>query len=266
MPEEYQTIKTTAKNRKDLVKAIAAHIGQESHYAGPPTFAYIVGPYFVYCDCSISAAAIHCSEAFKTFLAEQGFMEKEMLQIQVPLAQLEGPALKNLTFMLYSKQYLLNQALGSDCFSISEDFIMELKAAQPSSREAFLEIWNSHSANCRGISFTDSAIILQFPDSDYAAQNQACADLAAAMVKKAQESKRIRPAKQKPENGKYYFRVWLIQLGLSGSSHKSTRNLLLANLHGNSAFRTQEEADAFYAKQKQKQSEQEPTHRFDLSL
>lgn len=266
MPEEYQTIKTTAKNRKDLVKAIAAHIGQESHYAGPPTFAYTVGPYFVYCDCSISAAAMHCSEAFKTFLAEQGFLEKETLQLQVPLAQLDGAALKNLVFMLYSKQYLLNQALDSECFSISEDLAMELKAKQPASQETFLEIWNSHSANCRGISFASSAISLQFPISDHAAQNQALTDLAAAMIKKAQESKHIRPAKQKPENEKYYFRVWLIQLGLSGPSHKNTRNLLLTNLHGNSAFRTQEDADAFYAKQTQKQSKQEPTHRFDMSL
>lgn len=266
MSEEYQTIKTTATNRKDLVKAIASHIGQTSHYAGPPTFAYTVGPYFVYCDCSISATAMHCSEEFKTFLAEQGFMEKETLQIQFSLAQLGGPALKNLVFMLYSKQYLLNQALGSDCFSISEDLIMALKAKQPANQNAFLEIWESHRANCRGISIADSAISLHFPGPDHAAQNQACADLAAAMVKKAQESKRIRPAKQKPENEKYYFRVWLIQLGLSGPSHKSTRNLLLANLHGNSAFRTQEDADAFYAKQKQKQSEQESTYRFALSL
>ncbi len=266
MPEEYQTIKTTAKNRKDLVKAIAAHIGQESHYAGPPTFAYTVGPYFVYCDCSISAAAIHCSEEFRTFLAEQGFMEKETLQIQVPLAQPEGPALKNLVFMLYSKQYLLNQALGSDCFSISEDLIMELKAAQPANQKAFLEIWESHRAHCKGISFTDAAISLHFPSSNHAAQNHAFSDLAAAMVKKAQESKRIRPAKQKPENEKYYFRVWLIQLGLSGPSHKDTRNLLLTNLHGNSAFRTQEEADAFYAKQKLKRTEQGTEQPMDLSL
>ena len=89
------------------------------------------------------------------------------------------------------------------------------------------------------------------PVSTHAAQNHAFTDLAAAMIKKASESKRISPVEQKPENEKYYFRVWLIQLGLSGSSHKETRSILLTNLKGNSAFRTQEEADAFYAKQKQ---------------
>lgn len=250
MSDDYQTIKTTASNRKELVRAIRAYTGEKARYIGPPTFAYTVGPYFIYCDCSITAASCHCSKDFLSFLSGQGFLAQQTLQVQFPIAQLEGNTLKNLVFMLHSKQYLLNRAIGSDCFSISDKLITDLQTVQPIQQDSFLKIFQIHSTHCQGISCKDSVLILQFPASNDAAQNQAFTDLAAAMVKKAGESKRISPVAYKPENEKYYFRVRLIQLGLSGPSHKATRSMLISPLKGNSAFRTQEEADAFYAKQK----------------
>ena len=251
MSEDYQTIKTAASDRKELVKAIVSYTGEKARYIGPPTFAYTVGPYFIYCDGSITAASVHCSEDFFSFLSEQGFLEQQTLQIQIPTAQLEGTTLKNLIFMLHSKQYLLNRVIGRDWFSISDDLITDLQAMPTVQQESFLDIFRIYHAHCQGISCKDSVLSLAFPVSTHAAQNHAFTDLAAAMIKKASESKRISPVEQKPENEKYYFRVWLIQLGLSGSSHKETRSILLTNLKGNSAFRTQEEADVFYAKQKQ---------------
>lgn len=251
MSEDYQTIKTITSDRKELVKAIVSYTGEKARYIGPPTFAYAVGPYFVYCDCSITATSVYCSEDFISFLSEQGFLEQQTLQIQIPTAQLEGSTLKNLIFMLHSKQYLLNRAIGRDWFSINDEFITDLQAMKTIQIESFLDIFQIHSTHCQGVSCKDSIFSLQFPASNIATQNQAFTNLAAAMIKKAGESKRISPVEQKPENEKYYFRVWLIQLGLSGSSHKENRSILLTNLKGNSAFRTQEEADAFYAKQKQ---------------
>ena len=42
MSEDYQTIKTAASDRKELVKAIVSYTGEKARYIGPPTFAYTV--------------------------------------------------------------------------------------------------------------------------------------------------------------------------------------------------------------------------------
>ena len=39
---------------------------------------------------------------------------------------------------------------------------------------------------------------------------------------------------------KYYMRIWLLRLGFGGAEGKTVRNLLLKNLKGHSAFRTDE--------------------------
>ena len=78
--------------------------------------------------------------------------------------------------------------------------------------------------------------------------------LAPIMVNKAKEAKRISPKELKPDNEKYYFRTWLIQLGLGGSEPKAYRNTLMAGLKGHSAFRTDEDAEKFKADQKAKRA------------
>lgn len=41
------------------------------------------------------------------------------------------------------------------------------------------------------------------------------------------------------ENEKYALRIWLTRLGMNGAEYKSTRKILMANLSGHSAFRTE---------------------------
>ena len=40
-------IKTTARNRKDVVNAVREFTGEDSVYLGPPTFAYQVGNFTI---------------------------------------------------------------------------------------------------------------------------------------------------------------------------------------------------------------------------
>ena len=49
----------------------------------------------------------------------------------------------------------------------------------------------------------------------------------------------IRPDESIEENEKYYMRIWLLRLGFGGKEGKEVRNLLLKNLKGHSAFRTE---------------------------
>ena len=63
--------------------------------------------------------------------------------------------------------------------------------------------------------------------------------LAAAMAQQAREQRRISPKETIEENEKYYMRIWLLRLGFGGAEGKTVRNLLLKNLKGHSAFRTE---------------------------
>ena len=81
------------------------------------------------------------------------------------------------------------------------------------------------------------------PKSDDPDKNRAYIELAAMMVARASEAVRISPKELKPENEKYYLRIWLIQLGFKGIGGKTSRRALLKGLQGNSAFRTLEEEE-----------------------
>jgi hypothetical protein len=53
-------------------------------------------------------------------------------------------------------------------------------------------------------------------------------------------------------NEKYALRTWLLRLGMNGPDFKQTRKILMENLSGHAAFRTDEEAQKFLAKEKAK--------------
>ena len=72
------------------------------------------------------------------------------------------------------------------------------------------------------------------------------------MVKQAREQKRIDPEERIEENEKYYMRIWLLRIGFGGKDMKGSRNTLMENLKGHSAFRTQADIDRAKVRAKQR--------------
>jgi hypothetical protein len=70
------------------------------------------------------------------------------------------------------------------------------------------------------------------------------------MVRTAREQKRISSTETIEKNEKYYMRVWLVRLGLGGKECKETRKILLANLKGHTAFRTEADKQKWNERQK----------------
>jgi hypothetical protein len=70
------------------------------------------------------------------------------------------------------------------------------------------------------------------------------------MVRTAREQKRISPTETIEENEKYYMRVWLVRLGFDGKGCKETRKMLLENLKGHTAFRTEADRQKWNDRQK----------------
>ena len=76
--------------------------------------------------------------------------------------------------------------------------------------------------------------------------------LAARMNKMAKEQKRIVPKEITEPNEKYAFRIWLIRLGMNGEDCKQDRKVLLQNLSGHTAFRTEADKEKWIARQNAK--------------
>ena len=94
-----------------------------------------------------------------------------------------------------------------------------------------------------------------FPVTENSDWIKAYTELAAAINRLAMESKYIKINPEPIENEKYSFRVWLIRIGFGGTEHKISRKLLLANLSGHTAFRTEAQKESHKQKYLAKKAE-----------
>ena len=238
-------IETNAANRKDVVKAVSGILGQPSKYMGVPTCSYQIG------NCTIDKSGAVETEDEKTAelvtagLTEQGFIgepqpEMNKTTVSLPMKDMTAEGLRNLVFLTRSKQYLIGRAFAEDVFRVPTALVEALGSAEVSDTEAFLQTFQSHAEECRGISFQEGMVIFTLPAINDPDMIKAFTHLAAAMVQQAREQKRISPKETIEENEKYYMRIWLLRLGFGGAEGKEIRDLLLKNLKGNSAFRTEE--------------------------
>ena len=238
-------IETNAANRKDVVKAVSAILGQPSRYLGVPTCAYQIG------DCTIDKKGAVVTEDEKTAemvtagLTEQGFLgnqqpEADETTVSLPMEGMTAEGLKNLIFLIRSKQYLTGRAFAEDVFRVPTALVEELGSTEIPDAETFLQTFQSHAEGCRGIGFQDGKITFTLPTADDPDMIKAFTHLTAAMVRQAKEQKRISPKETIEENEKYYMRIWLLRLGFGGKEGKEVRDLLMKKLKGHSAFRTEE--------------------------
>ena len=235
-------IETICENRKELVKAVAEILGEPSKYLGPPSFGYQIGGAIVDRDGNIE---IEDGEMLQKELQRRGFVEKnqEELNLQIPIEGHTAESIRNLIFMIHSKQYLLKQAVGMEVLNMSERLIARL---------------SEEKAHCFGLEFVADKIVFNgFPME--AESTISFAELTCMMAERAKEMKWINPAETIEANEKYYMRIWLIRLGLGGKGGKKTRDLLLKNLKGNTAFRTEEEKERAKERNRQRAAERKAT-------
>lgn len=238
-------IETNAANRKDVVKAVSAILGQPSRYLGVPTCAYEVGNCTIDRSGAVETEDEKTAEMVRAGLLEQGLIESlqaevEETTVSLPVEGMTAEGLKNLIFLTHSKQYLINRAFAEEVFRIPAELVEALGSAEIPDAETFLQTFQSHAEGCRGIGFQDGKITFTLPTADDPDMIKAFTHLTAAMVQQAKEQKRISPKETIEENEKYYMRIWLLRLGFSGKEGKEVRDLLMKKLKGHSAFRTEE--------------------------
>lgn len=255
-------------DRKALARQISERLlDAPVTYAGAPTFAYKVGDVVtIDRDCNIDIVSDETQRILEPFFEEQGWLEAlpreipetsqlacnestkpnasedvDRMEISVPAENMTVVAMKNLTYMLYSKQYLINRATGDETLRIPEMLVNRLKEYTPETLEAFTELLN----DCRalgeldGFDFKDGKVTLSFPfDMEQPEKWTVYAELTHRLVKAAREATRVTPTLTRPENEKYAMRSWLLRLGYGGADFKAQRHTLMENLKGYAAFKT----------------------------
>ncbi len=238
-------IETNAANRKDVVKAVSAILGRPSRYLGVPTCGYEVGNCTIDRSGAVETEDEKTAEMVRAGLLEQGLIETPRTEVDettvsLPVEGMTAEGLKNLIYLIHSKQYLINRSFAEEVFRIPAELVEALGGAGLPDTEAFLQAFQSHAEGCKGIGFLDGKMAFTLPAINDPDMILAFTHLAAAMAQQAGEQKRIRPDETIEENEKYYMRIWLLRLGFGGAEGKTVRNLLLKNLKGHSAFRTDE--------------------------
>ena len=238
-------IETNAANRKDVVKAVSGILGQPAKYLGVPTCSYQIGNCTIDRSGAVETEDEKTAEMVRAGLLEQGVIgspepEADETTVSLPMEGMTAEGLKNLIFLIRSKQYLTGRAFAEDVFRVPTALVEELGSTEIPDAETFLQTFQNHAEGCKGISFQDGKITFTLPTAGDPGMIKAFTHLTAAMVRQAKEQKRISPKETIEENEKYYMRIWLLRLGFGGAEGKEIRDLLMKKLKGHSAFRTEE--------------------------
>ena len=236
------------EDRKTMVKAIENELGVKASYLGVPSCAYQIGGFKVgklgeleFADGEMTEEVSKVIDAciLATGVTPEGLPEAESAQeeevesaqeeeapkltISVPLDKVK---VGNLTALVDAKAGLIRKALGTQDLRIDMD---EEKVSFP---------WFSGDLDADTV--------------------QAYTQFIEALCKMSVNQKRVQAREKPVENEKYAFRCYLLRLGFIGDEFKQTRKILLKNFEGSSAFRTQEAADKYRAKQEAKKAEETP--------
>lgn len=241
--------KIKTDDRKEIVKAIEKILGEKSKYQGPPSFAYTIGAFTVDREGYILTEDEEAGEMMQTKLAEEGLNEDgvDTLDISFPLKGMDTDKIINLVFMTYSRQYLLNKTCEKEIFYISSALIDEIEKSESISSKDIEKLMKR--TECKGLNINIEKELIIFeglpatPDVF-----KAYSRLFEAMIKSARELKRVNHKEVIEENEKYYFRSWLVRIGLGGGSDKEIRKILLQNLKGHTAFRTEADKEKWKEK------------------
>jgi hypothetical protein len=244
--------------RKELVYRLAEHLKVAPVYLAAPSFAYQVGDYTIDRHSNIldkQEEVVELEDVLVNPAKEEGLelkdtavMEAEpiTLEVGIPLEGYNGRSLRNLIHIIYNKQLLIKKALGFEEDLVSKEAIKALATKPMVTLEHFQRALKG--ITCPGIDFDFEEETITFklgPNGDDPDKVKAATQLFGLANLSARRLKRNVEVKVKPtDNEKYTFRTWLVRLGMIGDEYKTARNVLLKNLSGNSAFKTQAKEEA----------------------
>ena len=122
--------------------------------------------------------------------------------VALPAEGLTALNMKNLIFLIHSRQYLINQSIGEKTFCIPDSLVEEMEGNESETMEAVKDSLLAYAEEMRGLGISEEKITFRFPYTEDAVKVKAWTDLATAMVKQAREQKRIDSEERIEENEK----------------------------------------------------------------
>ena len=268
----------TGNDRKALVQVIGETLGIKPVYMKVPTCAYKIGNITVSRDGEmiwdgltdnstirkiIDALSSAGYKAAERDLPEPDDVEESTAEegtevtVSLPVGGHNGATLRNLVNLVFTRAHLINRALGTVlsaekglCDALSENEGI-------STAEDFLRVITGYEKEngtaLSGIAFTPERITFStLPENSAAEKIRAFTELVSMMNRQALNQKRIQAKAVNEENEKYALRIWLTRLGMNGPEFKETRRILMENLSGNAAFRTEADKQRWMERQEQK--------------
>lgn len=221
------TINAQGAERKRLVQTISKWLDIPAKYCGAPTFNYEFGPITVDKGGSLTitdALSDEATERLLQHLYDEGFDldmsvaapaeaheeepadETSGICISMPRSLFTDAALDNLKNLVESKGNLIKKALGVADLPILTE---EEKVSFP---------W--------------------FPGEATPEEIKAYNHFICKLCEMARTQKRVTAKEKEVDNEKYAFRCFLLRLGFIGAEFKEARKILLHNLSGSSAFKS----------------------------
>lgn len=196
------------KQRKELVELIANYTKQKAEYQYTPTYAYQIGKYNVDRK-GILTAPDNIDKGLLAYLDKAGFNFSETIHLHLafPRQDFTDQSLDNLRHLIWAKGQLIRDAFQLDSLRLTID-------DQQVAFDWFNEVSPDHALAYQ-----------QFIDK---------------LVQYAQDHQRIMSQPRDEDNEKYAFRCFLLRLGFIGPEYKKQRKVLLSNLSGSAAFKSQE--------------------------
>ena len=249
-------------SRKEIVQVLEEKWGVKAKYLGMPSCAYEItgekGTFRIDKEGRVldPDGREHGSEELLADAPAQAAQERIPAEtgesnFQGYAFSLEGHtaiSLSNLINMLASKQALISASFGLEHPLLERALAEELDWITIEDVDSFVAVWrNLARGRAPGLKLdlATHTLILQLPKEKPTLEEMtAFRDLAIGMDESAKKLKHssLKPAQE--ENPKFAFRTWLIRLGLNGDDFKATRKVLLANLAGDSSFRSLRPAEA----------------------
>ena len=160
--------------------------------------------------------------------------------ITIPAPDITVEQLRNLTYTLYSRQYILNLMTGGQTITIPLELIEALQEALPATPGDFTALLDNHrELGLKGFDFRDGQFSLTFPFYETEPTKWTTfAGLQGRILQMALAATRVFPELIQPEEEaeKYTAHMWLQRMGYKGPEMKEQRNILLKHLHGYCAF------------------------------
>ena len=260
----------TGAERKALVKVIVDTTGAKAEYKGMPSAAYEIDYFTVTKDGALEFSDRSDSEEVEAVLEalaaagfdgvgetdgkSKGTRDTVELTVTLPLAKHTGMTLRNLINLIYTRAGLLNKALGTS-FRVDAGLVEALRddvcvLTLDRLFETVEAYENRHGKAADGLCVErDKLTFSTLPETDDPAVIRAFTTLCAMMNKQALAQQRIQAKGIGDDNEKYAMRIWLTRLGMNGPEFKDERRILMRNLSGNCAFRTEEEKVRWQQKQ-----------------